>query len=64
MDPRIVRLGYIMKLPEQIGILLLLAAMVYLSAGWAAAGAGDQTDLPILQKWSGDFPVRNSTGCL
>jgi hypothetical protein len=57
MDPRIGSVGYIVKLPEHIVILLLLAAVVYLSAGWAAAGAGDLTDLPILQKWSGDFPV-------
>ena len=57
MDPRIGNLNYIVKSPEQIVILLLLAAVVYLSAGWTAAGAGDPTDLPILQKWSGDFPV-------
>jgi hypothetical protein len=57
MDPRIGSIGYIVKSPEQIVILLLLAAVVYLSAGWAAAGAGDPAELPILQKWSGDFPV-------
>jgi hypothetical protein len=57
MDPRVGSEAYIVKLPEQIGIFLLLAAVVYLSAGWAAAGAGDPTDLPILQKWSGDYPV-------
>jgi len=57
MDPRVGSAAYIVKLPEQIGILLLLAAVLYLSAGWAATGAGDPTDLPILQKWSGDYPV-------
>jgi hypothetical protein len=57
MDPRIGSLGYIMKSPEQIGILLLLAAVVYLSAGWAADGAGEPTELPILQKGSSDYPV-------
>jgi hypothetical protein len=57
MDPRVGSVACIVKLPEQIGILLLLAAVVYLSAGWAAAGAGDPTDLPILQKWSGDYLV-------
>ena len=57
IDPRIGSLANIVKLPEQIGILLLLAAVAYLSTGWAAAGAGDPTDLPILQKWSSDYPV-------
>ena len=57
MDPRVGSVGYIVKLPEQIVILLLLAAVVYLPAGWAAAGAGDPTDLPIRQKWSGDYLV-------
>ena len=57
MDPRIGSVSYIVKLPEQLCIFLLLASVVYLSAGWAIAGAGEPTDLPILQKWSGDYPV-------
>jgi hypothetical protein len=57
MDPKIGSVAYIVKLPEQIGILLLLAALVYLSTGLAVAVAGDPTDLPILQKWSGEYPV-------
>jgi len=57
MGPRIGSVSYIVKLPEQLCILLLLASMVYLSAGWAIAGAGEPTDHPILQKWSGDYPV-------
>jgi len=57
MDSRIGSIGYIMKSPEQLGIILLLAAVVCLSTGWAAAGSGDPTNLPILQKWSGDYPV-------
>jgi len=38
---------------------MLRAAAVYLSAGLSAhdAVAGDPTDLPILQKWSSDYPV-------
>jgi len=57
MDPRVGNAAYIVKLPEQIGNLLVLAAVVYLSAGWAAAGVGEPTELHILQKWSGDYPV-------
>jgi hypothetical protein len=57
MDPRIGSIGYIVKSPEQIGIILMLAAVVCLSTGWAATGHGDLTDLPILQKWSGEYPV-------
>jgi hypothetical protein len=48
-----------MKSPENGIIVLLLVALVYLFAGLPVcnASADGPVALPILQKWSGDYPV-------
>ena len=48
-----------MKSPKFILMLLLWVAFACMMAGFAATAtySGDPKDIPILQKWSGDYPI-------